>query len=77
MSPVSDRSSGPSERAAQMFAPASHIVRPLLESALHPLLSRQLMDLTYTGAASGRRYSFPIGYFSWDDGEVVSFTSRQ
>jgi hypothetical protein len=34
------------------------------------------MVLTYTGPRTGRRFSFPIGYFGWDDDEVLSFTSR-
>jgi hypothetical protein len=67
---------GPSERAAKFFALAAHVVRPLLESPAHRLLSKQLMVLTYTGPRTGRRFSFPIGYFGWDDGEVLSFTSR-
>jgi hypothetical protein len=35
------------------------------------------MVLSYTGARTGRRYRFPIGYFPWGDGEVLSFTSRR
>lgn len=64
------------ERLARFFALAGYVVRPILRSPLHALLSHQVMVLTYTGGRSGRRYSFPIGYFSWDDHEVLAFSSR-
>jgi len=34
------------------------------------------MVLDYTGARTGKHYSFPIGYFTWDDNEVLAFSSR-
>ncbi len=40
------------------------------------LRTRQLMLLGYTGGHSGHRYCFPIGYFNWGDGAVISFSSR-
>ncbi|HVV30456.1 MAG TPA: hypothetical protein VHC41_06220 [Mycobacteriales bacterium] len=62
---------------AKLFTAAGTVVRPLLRSPLHRAVSGQLMLLRYTGGRSGRSYSFPIGYFSWDDAEVVSFSSRR
>jgi deazaflavin-dependent oxidoreductase (nitroreductase family) len=38
------------------------VVRAILSSPLHPLLSRSLALITVTGRRSGRRYTFPVGY---------------
>jgi len=65
------------ERLAKFLVVANFVTRPLLRSRLHPLLSGQLMVLSYTGGRSGHSYSFPIGYFDWDAGEVISFSSRK
>jgi len=66
-----------SDHWAELLSVANTVIRPLLRSPLHPLLSGQLMLLGYTGGRSGRRYSFPIGYFSWGDREVLSFGNRR
>src|SRR3954453_6100040 len=41
---------------------ANPIVRAVLSSPLHPLLSRGLALITVTGLRTGRRYTFPVGY---------------
>jgi deazaflavin-dependent oxidoreductase (nitroreductase family) len=41
---------------------ANPVVRAVLSSPLHPLLSRNLALVTVTGRRSGRRYTFPVGY---------------
>ena len=41
---------------------ANPVVRVVLSSPLHPLLSRGLALITVTGRRSGRRYTFPVGY---------------
>jgi hypothetical protein len=38
------------------------LVRLLLKSPLHPLLSGRLALITVTGRRSGRAYTFPVGY---------------
>jgi hypothetical protein len=38
------------------------LVRLLIRSPLHPLASRWLALITYTGRRSGRRYTIPVGY---------------
>lgn len=58
-------------RLATIFGRANAVVRPLLTSPLHPILSGRLMLLDYTGGKTGKRYSFAIGYFPWDDGDVI------
>jgi deazaflavin-dependent oxidoreductase (nitroreductase family) len=49
---------------------ANPIVRAVLSSPLHPLLSRGLALITVTGRRTGRRYTFPVGYRQ--DGDRVS-----
>ena len=41
---------------------ANPVVRAVLSSPLHPLLSRSLALITVTGRRSGRRYTVPVGY---------------
>ncbi|GAB1815237.1 hypothetical protein [Mycobacterium sp. MUNTM1] len=62
-------------RLAKFFAQANVVVRPLLRSPLHGLVSGRLMLLSYTGGKTGREYSFVTGYFPWDDGDVIVFSS--
>jgi hypothetical protein len=66
---------GSPEKFAKVFRAANTMVRPLLRSRLHGVLSGRLMLLDYTGGKTGRRYSFPVGYFSWDDGDVLAFST--
>lgn len=40
----------------------NQIIRLVLRSPLHPLLSRQLALITVTGRRSGRQFTFPVGY---------------
>jgi len=60
---------------ARVLGIANVAIRPLLRSRFHRILSSRLMLLDYTGQKTGRRYTFPIGYFPWDDGDVLSFSS--
>lgn len=64
-------------RAPVIYRVVNPFMRGLLRSPLHRLLSGQLMLLEYTGRASGRRYSIPIGYFTWEHGSVVSFSGSR
>ena len=62
-------------RFTKVFSNANALVRPLLRSPLHPLLSKRLMLLSYVGGKTGQAYTFALGYFPWDDGDVVAFSS--
>jgi hypothetical protein len=62
-------------RLATFFARANAVVRPLLQSPLHRLVSGRLMLLSYTGGKTGKKYSFTVGYFPWDDGDVIVSSS--
>jgi hypothetical protein len=63
--------------APALFRLMNPVMRRLLQSPLHRLLSGQLMLLEYTGRVSGRSYAIPIGYFAWDGGSVLSFSSSR
>lgn len=58
-------------RFATFFQSANGVVRPLLKSPLHPILSDRLMLLNYVGGKTGKQYSFAVGYFPWDEGDVI------
>lgn len=64
-------------RLAGVFRAANVVVRPLLGSRLHPVLSGRLMLLSYTGGKTGHRYTFPVGYFRWGDREVLTFSTQR
>jgi hypothetical protein len=49
---------------------ANPVVRAVLGSPLHPLLSRGLALITVTGSRTGRRYTFPVSYRQ--DGDRVT-----
>jgi hypothetical protein len=40
----------------------NQIIRLLLRSPLHPVVSRQLALITVTGRRTGRTHTFPVGY---------------
>jgi deazaflavin-dependent oxidoreductase (nitroreductase family) len=50
---------------------ANPIVRAVLRSPLHGLLSKRLMVLTVTGRRSGRTYSLPVGRYDAGDGALL------
>lgn len=59
-----------------LFRAANPVIRPLLASPLHGVLSKRLMLLTYTGQKSGRRITIPIGYFELEPGVVMAASSH-
>jgi deazaflavin-dependent oxidoreductase (nitroreductase family) len=66
---------GPAIPPKRIIAATNVIVRFLLRSPLHFLLSTTMMLLTYTGRKSGKRYTNPLPYLR--QGDVVTvFTSR-
>ena len=50
------------QKLASFFARANAVVRPLLQSPLHSVVSGRLMLLDYTGGKTGKQYSFAVGY---------------
>src|SRR3954468_20874053 len=48
------------------------LVRMLLRSPLHPLLSRRLVLLRVTGRRTGRTFEIPVGYVGEASGLVVT-----
>jgi len=64
-------------KLAKVFRAANTVIRPLLRSPLHGLVSGRLTPLDYTGSTTGRHYSSPVGYFAWDGGDVLAFSSQR
>ncbi|WP_454852692.1 nitroreductase/quinone reductase family protein [Promicromonospora soli] len=62
-------------RQVALFRTMNRLIRPLLASPLHGILSSRLMLLTYIGRKSGRRITIPIGYFDWEPGTVMAMSS--
>jgi len=60
-----------------LFRMANHVVRPLLRSPLHGLLSGRLMLLAYRGRRTGQEHTIPIGYFALGDDVVIAFSSAR
>jgi hypothetical protein len=60
-----------------IFKVMNPIMKGVLRSPLHPLLSGTLMLVTYKGRKTGKRYTIPIGYFAWGEGELMSFSSAR
>ncbi|WP_202918966.1 nitroreductase/quinone reductase family protein [Saccharothrix deserti] len=58
-----------------LFRAINRVIRPLLASPLHGIVSKRLMLLTYTGRKSGRRITIPVGYFDWEPGAVLAMSS--
>lgn len=61
-------------RAQTVFLFINPVVRALLRSPLHRLLSGRLMLLTFTGRKSGRRYTTPVSYMRF--GEIILSSTR-
>lgn len=61
---------------SRVFDVANRLVRPLLRSPLHRILSGRLMLLTYEGVKSGRTYAIPVAYYRWEPDEVWAFSAR-
>jgi hypothetical protein len=60
-----------------LFRTLNPLMRALLRSPLHGMLSGMLMLLSYSGRKSGKRYTIPIGYFVWDTDELMAFTTAR
>ncbi|WP_225316400.1 MULTISPECIES: hypothetical protein [Haloferax] len=50
---------------------ANPALRRLLQSPLHPLVSRWFLLVSYVGKRSGRRYTFPVAYATAGEDLVV------
>jgi deazaflavin-dependent oxidoreductase (nitroreductase family) len=55
---------------------ANPFVRLALETRAHPLLSRQLLVLSYRGRRSGRRFRIPLRYARVPDEGIVVLAIR-
>ena len=55
---------------------ANPVVRAVLRSRLHPILSRRLLLLSYRGRRSGSTYAIPLRYSEAADGTLVAVAVR-
>jgi deazaflavin-dependent oxidoreductase (nitroreductase family) len=69
--PVVIASRAPDLRVMRLFNP---VIRAILRSPLHGLLSEQILLLTYSGRRSGRPYTLPVGYVR--DGDTLLVVSQ-
>ena len=60
-----------------LFRALNPLMRAVLRSPFHGLLSGMLMLLSYTGRKSGKTYTIPIGYFVWGEGELMAFSTAR
>lgn len=60
-----------------IFKGMNSVMKWILRSPLHGLMSGSLMLLTYRGQGTGTHYSIPIGYFRWAPDEVMAFSSAR
>ena len=54
-----------------LVKPANRLIAGVLRSPLHLVASGGLMNLTWTGRQSGKRYTVPVGYQRHSDAIVV------
>ena len=53
------------------------IMKSLLRSPLHPLVSKNIMLMTYTGRKSGKSYTTPMNYLSMEDALYTTSTRER
>jgi len=59
-----------------LFAVINPVMRTLLRSPVHGVLSGSLMLITFTGRNSGRKFTTPVRYLI-TDGTVRCFTAKE
>src|SRR5688572_19638743 len=59
---ATEATAAPQRRDPSFIRKVNRVMRPLLRSPLHRLVSKNLMLLTFTGRKSGKQYSLPLSY---------------
>src|ERR1035437_5502545 len=62
-----ENTSGPRLPPKPLFKAINPVMKGILRSPLHRLVSKRLILLTFTGRRSGMRYSTPVGYVTEGD----------
>jgi len=73
LSPNAKPSSAPRRPPALI----NNIMKLILRSPLHPLLSKQMMLITFTGRKSGKEFTTPVTCWPQANGTVAFFTSNR
>jgi len=58
-----------------MFAVINPVMRCLMRSPLHSMLSDSILLISFTGRRSGKQFTTPVRYIE-DDGVIHSFSSK-
>lgn len=56
-----------------LFRVLNPIMKAILGSPFHAMVSKQIMVITFNGKRSGKAYSTPVSYYR-ENGEVICFT---
>ena len=56
-----------------LFRVLNPVMRTVLKSPLHGMVSKQILVITFKGAKTGKEYSTPVSYFM-EDSAVYCFT---
>lgn len=67
-------------RVSKIFISLNPVVKPILESRLHCLLSSQFMLVRFEGRKSGKEFTAPMAYHKFDDVYIIALAemaSRQ
>ena len=67
----------PGHRPLRLLRLANPLVRGVLRSRAHPVLSERLLLLTYRGLRSGQSFSIPLRYAELPDGRLVAVALRR
>src|SRR5688500_17220547 len=70
-SPIGERRREPPKALFRMINP---LIKAILRSPMHGLVSKSLLVLTFQGRQTGKVYSMPVGYHRIGD-ELVVFTN--
>lgn len=60
-----------------VFKLMNPLMKAVLRSPLHAPASGLLMLITYTGRQTGTAHTIPIGYFQWDENELMSTSAAR
>ena len=62
---------------SKVFISLNPVIKPLLQSKWHWLLSSQLMLVRFTGRKSGREFTTPMFYTTFNDTKIIVLAETQ
>jgi hypothetical protein len=61
-------------KASDFFIKMNPLIKPILNTSFHYLLSSRLVLMRFTGRKSGKTFVTPVGYTAFDDTVVITLT---